>query len=66
MSEENADRDLSWRKSARSAGNGECAEVAAFAGHVVVRDSKNPAGAMLTYPSGAWQAFLTRIRDEGV
>lgn len=63
MSEQNAaDRDLSWRKSTRSAGNGECVEVATTHSHVAVRDSKNPAGAVLKYSPQAWQTFLDRAR----
>ncbi|WP_149263397.1 DUF397 domain-containing protein [Actinomadura sp. K4S16] len=41
-------RDLRWRKSSYSGGSGgECVEVAAGAGCVLVRDSKDPDGPCL-------------------
>ena len=49
---------LAWRKSARSVANGACVEVAPAAGTIVVRDSVNPAGAMIGYSARTWQAFL--------
>ena len=49
---------LSWRKSARSVANGACVEVAPATGTIIVRDSVNPAGAMISYSTQSWQAFL--------
>lgn len=47
-----------WRKSTRSTDTANCVEVA-FPGLAVgVRDSKNPAGPLLTFPAGTWSAFL--------
>ncbi|WP_342749806.1 DUF397 domain-containing protein [Umezawaea tangerina] len=51
---------LAWRKSSRSGGgsNDACVEVA-FAGNVVaIRDSKNPAVGMLSFPAEHWKSFL--------
>ncbi|MGW7353374.1 DUF397 domain-containing protein [Streptomyces sp. NPDC054784] len=49
-----------WRTSSYSAGNGgECVEVAAGSGSVLVRDSKNSAGPVLSVHPDGWTAFLT-------
>ncbi|MFD8784585.1 DUF397 domain-containing protein [Kitasatospora sp. NPDC059599] len=51
-----------WRKSTYS-GGGECVEVAdGLTGTVPVRDSKDPDGPALHFPSPAWQAFITALR----
>jgi hypothetical protein len=46
-----------WRKSRRSIGNGDCVEVAGDAGTVLVRDTRDPEGAVLRFPAEAWMAF---------
>ncbi|MER6591683.1 DUF397 domain-containing protein [Micromonospora purpureochromogenes] len=47
-----------WRKSTRS-GQGECVEVADnLPGVVGVRDSKDPAGPVLTFDPQAWRTFV--------
>lgn len=52
-----------WRKSTRSTGQGNCVEVADnVVGTVLVRDSKDPAGPVLTFGPGAWSAFLATTR----
>lgn len=55
---------LEWRKARRSLGNGECVEVAPFAGRVAVRDSKTPAGAVLMYGAPEWRSFIADIKGE--
>ncbi|MFB4196757.1 DUF397 domain-containing protein [Streptomyces carpaticus] len=51
-----------WRKSSYSGGNNECLEIADDApGHIPVRDSKRPAGPVLVFPRGAWQAFVRAL-----
>ncbi|KAA2250187.1 DUF397 domain-containing protein [Solihabitans fulvus] len=50
-----------WIKSSRSTNNGECVEVAYVQGRMVARDSKNPAGGVLTFPAIAWRAWLSAL-----
>ena len=55
---------LRWWKSTRSgAQGGNCVEVASADRTWYVRDSKNPAGAVLTVHSAQWRAFLSEVRD---
>ena len=49
---------VTWHKSSRSGGDGNCVEVAVQGGEVAVRDSKSPDGAMLVVSLESWQAFL--------
>ncbi|MER7767516.1 DUF397 domain-containing protein [Kitasatospora sp. NPDC096140] len=52
-----------WRKSKFSANQGNCVEVAdGFLDTVPVRDSKDPNGPALVFPSDAWTAFVTAIK----
>ncbi|MFD4533840.1 DUF397 domain-containing protein [Kitasatospora sp. NPDC058397] len=52
-----------WRKSSYSGGGGECIEIAdGFSGVQPVRDSKDPDGPVLCFPTPAWQAFVTAVR----
>ena len=54
--------ELNWRKSTRSAeGGGNCVEVAPIPTGTAIRDSKNPTGPTLRFPTAAWQGFLTRL-----
>jgi hypothetical protein len=53
-----------WRKSARSSGNGgACIEITNLGTAVGVRDSKNPDGPKLTFPPRAWDDFIDRTRN---
>jgi hypothetical protein len=51
-----------WRKSTYSGANGgDCIEVAST--HLVlVRDSKERGGAVITVPAGAWQKFVASLK----
>lgn len=50
-----------WRKSSKSdAGN--CVEIRITTGKVQVRDTKDRAGAVLTFTHAEWCAFLAGVR----
>ena len=52
-----------WRKSSRSADNGNCVEYCPQPGVVGVRDSKDPDGAVLTFTPAEWLAFVGGAKD---
>jgi hypothetical protein len=52
-----------WRTSSHSGANGDCVEVARPApGVIAVRDSKNPGGSALAFPSVHWTAFTAALK----
>ena len=55
---------LSWRKSTRSIGNGQCVEAARLTdGHLVMRDSMDTSGPMILFTRTEWHAFVRGIKD---
>lgn len=52
-----------WRKSSRSATQGECVEIAHTPTATGIRDSKNPTGACLILPLTQWAGVLTRVKS---
>jgi hypothetical protein len=52
-----------WRKSSRSATDGDCVEVAWPDDTIAVRDSKNPAGGHLTINPAAHEVFLATLKN---
>jgi Domain of unknown function (DUF397) len=54
---------VTWRKSTRSNGSGDCVEIAELPDLVAVRDSKNPAGPVLRFTPSQWQAFIGGAKD---
>ncbi|NKQ53062.1 DUF397 domain-containing protein [Amycolatopsis sp. K13G38] len=50
-----------WRKSSYSGGGNDCVEVALFAQHVGVRDSKNPDSGALSVSVRGWQGLLSIV-----
>ncbi|WTD58451.1 DUF397 domain-containing protein [Streptosporangium sp. NBC_01639] len=60
----NNHNDVMWKKSARSATNGNCVEVAALdGGQVGVRDSKHRSGPVLVFTPDEWNAFVGGVKD---
>ena len=57
-----------WRASSYSLANGNCAEVAADGGTqsilVLVRDSKDQDGPVLSFAAGAWRDFTSAVRRD--
>jgi len=57
------ERVLSWRKSSYSGNNGgQCVEIVAH-GRVLVRDSKNPRGAVLEFTPEVWRKFTKQAEN---
>jgi hypothetical protein len=53
-----------WRRSSYSGDTGgQCVEVADVAPRAAVRDSKNPHGPVLLFPTHAWSAFTQSVKD---
>jgi hypothetical protein len=56
---------LNWFTSTYSSGNGQCVEAAEVPeGGMAVRDTKNRAGAVLSFNADAWRAFLADVRQD--
>jgi hypothetical protein len=54
---------LTWFKSSRSSGTGQCALCARLpGGGMAVRDSKHPDGPVLLFGAAEWQAFIQHIK----
>ena len=55
--------ELSWKKSSHSSANGgNCVEIAALQGGVVIRDSKDPSIGHLMVSAPEFNAFITALR----
>ena len=53
-----------WRKSTYSGGNGgDCVEIGGTERAVAVRDTRDRAGAVLTFGPDAWRRFAATIKD---
>ncbi|MEU0080381.1 DUF397 domain-containing protein [Micromonospora tulbaghiae] len=56
---------VTWRKSTRSNGSGNCVEVAdGLPGVVGLRDSKDPRGPILAFDPAAWSTFVASVKYE--
>jgi hypothetical protein len=56
---------ITWRKSTASGGGGgNCVQVAFIDDSVLVRDSKDPSGPVLSFSHSGWAAFLIGTRGD--
>ena len=56
--------DLNWRKSSYSGnGGGECVEIGASPGAVVVRDTTDRTGPVLRFTPAAWRRFANQVKQ---
>jgi len=63
---EGPDFAVTWRKATYSGSNGgNCVEVGQAAGRVLVRDTKDRAGAVLAVGADAWRRFAATVRESG-
>ncbi|MFD0919031.1 DUF397 domain-containing protein [Saccharopolyspora rosea] len=53
-----------WRKSSRSAVEGNCVEAGSAPGFVGVRDSKDRQAAVLVFSRSRWAEFVATLREE--
>jgi hypothetical protein len=51
-----------WRKSSRSAADGDCVEIVVGRDVVAVRDSKDPDGVVLRFSGEEWRAFIRGVQ----
>lgn len=54
--------ELNWRV-AQSCNGGACIQVASYGEQIVIGDSKNPRGPILSYTRSEWHAFVDGIRQ---
>ncbi|MBO0885005.1 MAG: DUF397 domain-containing protein [Mycobacterium sp.] len=61
---EGTDRAVTaWRKSSYSGASGNnCVEVAASATTILIRDTKNPTGTVLTFAPATWHRFAASVK----
>ncbi len=55
---------LGWRTSKASADGPNCVEIASEDRAVLVRNSRNPSGTILEFPSSQWSSFLRRVQND--
>ncbi|XVU25852.1 DUF397 domain-containing protein [Actinoplanes sp. CA-054009] len=55
--------ELRWQRSRRCS-SGTCVEVAQADGNILVRDSKNPEGAILSFDPSEWRAFVEGVKQD--
>jgi predicted secreted Zn-dependent protease len=55
--------EVEFRTSSYSNGQGDCVAVAKDGETVLVRDTKDPNGAALTFTTNEWDAFIKGVKD---
>jgi hypothetical protein len=53
---------MDWRTATYSTGNGSCVETASGQGVILVRDTTDRDGGMLSFTAGAWTKFTASLR----
>lgn len=54
---------VEFRKSSRSSSNDGCVEFGQDGGTILIRDSKDPQGPVLTFTPHEWKMFLLGVKD---
>ncbi|MFV2017759.1 DUF397 domain-containing protein [Micromonospora sp. LOL_023] len=54
--------ELAWKKSTRSNAGGDCVEVATPTRAVLVRDSKDQTGPILSFDNTQWAGFVDGVK----
>jgi len=62
----NGSPDPVWRKSRYSAVSGDCVEVSFQADQVLIRDSKDPSGGVLSVSCLGWKGFIEAIKADEI
>ena len=58
-------RTITWITSSRSgAGNSNCVQVGICDEHVILRDSKDPDGPVLTFDREVWRGFIAWVKHQ--
>lgn len=58
--------DPRWRKSSYSGNGGaDCVETGSAVGAILVRDTKDRDGTVLSFTAAAWRAFATELKQLG-
>jgi hypothetical protein len=57
---------IAWRKSRHSADQGNCVEIAESPASMLVRDSQDRSGPVLTVVAEQWRHLVRRIQDDGL
>jgi hypothetical protein len=56
---------LNWRTSSYSGNNGgNCVETGFAPGRILVRDTRDRAGAMLAFSANAWREFAAKVKTD--